>query len=166
MPENTPNQAKASANSQEQFGIQNIYIKDISFEAPNSPEIFAEKWKPQLEMEMSNNIKQLNEETYEVVLNLTVTVKAEEKTAFLAEVHQGGIFALKGFPKDKLSYMLNSYCPNILFPYARETVSSIVTRGGFQALWLAPLNFDALYTQRLQQQQQQAQGEKVTTISN
>lgn len=163
MPENTPNQAKAGANSQEQFGIQNIYIKDISFEAPNSPDIFTEKWKPQLEMEMSNNIKQLNEETYEVVLNLTVTVKAEEKTAFLVEVHQGGIFALKGFPKDKLSYMLNSYCPNILFPYARETVSSIVTRGGFQALWLAPLNFDALYSQRLQQQQQQ-QGEK--SISN
>jgi len=160
MPENTPNQAKAGANSQEQFGIQNIYIKDISFEAPNSPEIFTEKWKPQLEMEMSNNIKQLNEETYEVVLNLTVTVKAEEKTAFLVEIHQGGIFALKGFAKDKLSYMLNSYCPNILFPYARETVSSIVTRGGFQALWLAPLNFDALYTQRLQQQQQQQQGEK------
>ncbi len=160
MPENTPNQAKAGANSQEQFGIQNIYIKDISFEAPNSPEIFTEKWKPQLEMEMSNNIKELNEETYEVVLNLTVTVKAEEKTAFLVEIHQGGIFALKGFPKDKLSYMLNSYCPNILFPYARETVSSIVTRGGFQALWLAPLNFDALYSQRLQQQQQQQQGEK------
>ncbi len=160
MPENTPNQAKADANSQEQFGIQNIYIKDISFEAPNSPEIFTEKWKPQLEMEMSNNIKQLNEETYEVVLNLTVTVKAEEKTAFLVEVHQGGIFALKGFPKDKLSYMLNSYCPNILFPYAREIVSSIVTRGGFQALWLAPVNFDALYSQRLQQQQQQPQDEK------
>jgi preprotein translocase subunit SecB len=160
MPENTPNQAKAGANSQEQFGIQNIYIKDISFEAPNSPEIFTEKWKPQLEMEMSNNIKELNEETYEVVLNLTVTVKAEEKTAFLVEIHQGGIFALKGFPKDKLSYMLNSYCPNILFPYARETVSSIVTRGGFQALWLAPLNFDALYSQPLQQQQQQQQGEK------
>jgi preprotein translocase subunit SecB len=160
MPENMPNQAKADANSQEQFGIQNIYIKDISFEAPNSPEIFTEKWKPQLEMEMSNNIKQLNEETYEVVLNMTVTVKAEEKTAFLVEVHQGGIFALKGFPKDKLSYMLNSYCPNILFPYAREIVSSIVTRGGFQALWLAPLNFDALYSQRLQQQQQQPQDEK------
>jgi preprotein translocase subunit SecB len=160
MPENMPNQAKADANSQEQFGIQNIYIKDISFEAPNSPEIFTEKWKPQLEMEMSNNIKQLNEETYEVVLNMTVTVKAEEKTAFLVEVHQGGIFALKGFPKDKLSYMLNSYCPNILFPYAREIVSSIVTRGGFQALWLAPVNFDALYSQRLQQQQQQPQDEK------
>jgi preprotein translocase subunit SecB len=162
MPENMPNQAKADANSQEQFGIQNIYIKDISFEAPNSPEIFTEKWKPQLEMEMSNNIKQLNEETYEVVLNMTVTVKAGEKTAFLVEVHQGGIFSLKGFAKDKLSYMLNSYCPNILFPYARETVSSIVTRGGFQALWLAPLNFDALYSQRLQQQQQQ-QGEKSTS---
>jgi preprotein translocase subunit SecB len=106
-------------------------------------------------MEMSNTINKLeNEDAYEVVLNLTVTVKAGEKTAFLIEVHQGGIFAIKGFTKDKLSYMLNSYCPNILFPYARETVSSIVTRGGFQALWLSPLNFDALYAQRLQQQQE------------
>jgi preprotein translocase subunit SecB len=151
--EETPNQANAKA--QEQFGIQNIYIKDISFESPNSPQIFTEQWKPQLEMEMSNTINKLeNEDAYEVVLNLTVTVKAGEKTAFLIEVHQGGIFAIKGFTKDKLSYMLNSYCPNILFPYARETVSSIVTRGGFQALWLSPLNFDALYAQRLQQQQE------------
>jgi len=151
--EETPNQANAKA--QEQFGIQSIYIKDISFESPNSPQIFTEEWKPQLEMEMSNTINKLeNQDAFEVVLNLTVTVKAGEKTAFLIEIHQGGIFAIKGFTKDKLSYMLNSYCPNILFPYAREAVSSIVTRGGFQALWLSPLNFDALYAQRLQQQQE------------
>ncbi len=164
--EETPNPANAKA--QEQFGIQSIYIKDISFESPNSPQIFTEQWKPQLEMEMSNTINKLeNEDAYEVVLNLTVTVKVGgektageektaggEKTAFLIEVHQGGIFAIKGFTKEKLSYMLNSYCPNILFPYAREAVSSIVTRGGFQALWLSPLNFDALYAQRLKQQQE------------
>lgn len=162
MEEGTPNQADAA--TQEQFGIQNIYIKDVSFESPNSPQIFTEQWKPQLELEMSNNINKLNEDVYEVVLNLTATVKAGEKNAFLAEVHQGGIFTLKGFAQDKLSYMLNSYCPNILFPYARETVSNIVTRGGFQPVWLAPLNFDALYAQRIQQQQQQQSGGKPTKI--
>ncbi|MCK5523377.1 MAG: protein-export chaperone SecB [Thiomargarita sp.] len=163
--EETPNQANAKA--QEQFGIQSIYIKDISFESPNSPQIFTEEWKPQLEMEMSNTINKLeNQDAFEVVLNLTVTVKAGEKTAFLIEIHQGGIFAIKGFTKDKLSYMLNSYCPNILFPYAREAVSSIVTRGGFQALWLSPLNFDALYAQRLQQQQETKPKQQETKPTN
>ncbi|MDM8558344.1 protein-export chaperone SecB [Candidatus Parabeggiatoa sp. HSG14] len=146
----------------EQFGVQNVYIKDISFETPNSPQIFMESWKPQLEMEISNDINTLQDDIYEVVLNLTVTVKVGEKTAFLVEVHQAGIFALKGFAKEKLSYMLNSYCPNILFPYIRETISSLVTRGGFQPFFLAPVNFDALYNQRLQQQKQEKEGEKIT----
>lgn len=154
--EDTPNQAKADT-TQEQFGIQNIYVKDISFETPNSPHIFTEQWKPQLELELSNNINPLNEGVYEVVLNITATVKAGEKTAFLVEVHQAGIFAMSGFQEDKLLYMLNSYCPTVLFPFARETISNLVTRGGFQSLWLAPINFDALYAQQLQQKQQQSQ---------
>jgi len=153
----TPNQADAGAAAQEKFGIQNIYVKDLSFEAPNSPSIFMDKWKPQLELEMSNQIEKLNEELYEVTLNITATVKVEEKTAFLVELHQAGIFSLMGFPDDKLSYMLNSYCPNILFPFARESISNAVTRGGFQPLWLAPINFDALYAQQLQKKQEQAQ---------
>jgi preprotein translocase subunit SecB len=151
-----PEQANADGSGQEKFAIQNIYVKDLSFEAPNSPQIFMEQWKPQLELEMSNQINQLNEELYEVVLNLTATVKVADKTAFLVELHQAGIFTLVGFPDDKLSYMLNSYCPNILFPFARETVSNAVTRGGFQPLWLAPINFDALYAQQLQKKQEQA----------
>ena len=161
--EDTPNPATEAdtAATQEKFGIQNIYIKDISFETPNSPHIFMEQWKPQMELEMSNDIKQLNEDIYEVVLNLTATVKVSEKTAFLVEIHQAGLFTMTGFAKDKLSYMLNSYCPNILFPFAREVISSLVGRGGFQPLWLAPINFDALYAQRLQQNQQP--GEKNTT---
>jgi len=161
--EQTPNQdQKADTATQEQFGIQNIYVKDISFETPHSPHIFKEQWKPQLEMEISNDINNLNEGVYEVVLNLTATVKIGEKTAFLVEIHQAGIFAMKNIPEDKVSYMLNSYCPNILFPYARETVSSLVAKGGFQPLWLAPINFDVLYTQRLQKQKQQQQNQTPT----
>ncbi len=154
--EDTPNQANAGTTP-EQFGIQNIYIKDISFETPNSPQIFTQEWKPQIELELSNKINPLNEGVYEVVLNITATVKAAEKTAFLVEIHQAGIFTMSGFREDKLLYMLNSYCPTILFPFARETVSNIVTRGGFQSLWLAPINFDALYDQQLQEKQQQGQ---------
>jgi preprotein translocase subunit SecB len=154
---------EASTNTQqEQFGIQNLYVKDISFETPQSPQIFMEDWKPKMEYEISNNINHLEENYFEVVLNITVTVKVEEKTAFLVEVHQAGIFVLSGFAQDHLNYMLNTYCPTILYPYARELISNLVTRGGFQPLLLAPVNFEALYAE--QQQQQQAQAEPTTTI--
>ncbi|MCK5877096.1 MAG: protein-export chaperone SecB [Candidatus Marithrix sp.] len=139
----------------EQFVIQNIYVKDVSFETPNSPQIFMEQWKPKLELEISNDIKQLNDELFEVVLNLTSTVKVEEKTAFLVEIHQAGLFIIKGFPNDRMSHMLNAYCPNVLFPFARENVANLVIKGGFQPLWLSPINFDALYAQQLQKQNQQ-----------
>lgn len=152
---------EASTNTQqEQFGIQNLYVKDISFETPQSPQIFMEDWKPKMEYEISNNINNLEENYFEVVLNITVTVKVEEKTAFLVEVHQAGIFVLSGFAQDHLNYMLNTYCPTILYPYARELISNLVTRGGFQPLLLAPVNFEALYAE----QQQQAQAEPTTTI--
>jgi len=138
--------------AQEQFAIQNIYVKDISFETPNSPQIFLQTWKPHLSVEINNEVNKLDENNnYEVILNVTATVKVEEKTAFLVEIHQAGIFTLVGFAPDKLSYMLNSFCPNILFPYAREVISNIVTRGGFHPLVLAPVNFDAMYAHKLNQ---------------
>lgn len=144
---------EASTNTQEeQFGIQNLYVKDISFETPNSPHIFMEDWKPKIEHEISTNIKNLEGNAFEVVLNVTVTVKSEEKTAFLVEVHQAGIFVVSGFAEDQLKYMLNTYCPTILYPYAREMISNLVTRGGFQPLLLAPINFEALYAEQQQQQ--------------
>jgi len=150
--EDTPNPAKVDNSTQGQFGIQNVYVKDISFETPNSPHIFLEQTQPKTELEMSTSSNKLNEETYEVVLNITVTVKVGEKTAYLVEVHQAGIFAIKDFSNDKLSYMIHSYCPTILFPFARETISNLVSRGGFQPLWLSPLNFEAIYAQQLQKQ--------------
>lgn len=141
---------------QGQFAIQKIYVKDISFETPNSPQSFTEQWEPNVNMNLNTNAQGVAEHNYEVVLSLTVTVTNNDKTAYLVEVQQAGIFHLEGFPDHILSHMLGSFCPNILFPYARETVSDIVTRGGFPQLLLNPINFDALYEQHLQQQAQQA----------
>jgi preprotein translocase subunit SecB len=134
------------------FTIQRIYVKDVSFETPHAPEIFREEWKPEVNVDLQTKTNRLEEGIYDVVLHLTVTVKMGEKTAFLVEVHQAGIFTLRGFPQEQLAHALGSMCPNILYPYARETISDIVIRGGFPQLLLAPVNFDALYLQHLEQQ--------------
>lgn len=137
-----------------QFGIQKIYVKDISFEAPNSPQCFTEEWKPAVNLDLNTNAQGIAEHTFEVVLSLTVTVQNNEKTAYLVEIQQAGIFNLANFVDEQLREMLGAYCPNLLFPYAREAVSDIVTRGGFPQMLLAPINFDALYEQHLKQQEQ------------
>ena len=142
---------------QGKFHIHRIYIKDISFEAPNSPHMFNEKRDPENTLDLNSNAHKLTDNIYEVVLSITVTVKNVDKTAFLVEVHQAGIFEIEGFNDDDLRAMLGSFCPNIIFPYAREAVSDIVTRGGFPQLLLSPINFDALYQQHLQQQEQQTE---------
>lgn len=141
-----------------QFAIQRIYTKDISFETPNSPTIFTEKWEPQVNVDLNSSGTKLAEGVFEVVLALTVTAKLGEKTAYLAEVQQAGVFGMEGFSEQDLGGMLHSFCPNILFPYAREVVSDLVSKGSFPQLLLAPINFDALYAQHLQQQQ--AKGEE------
>jgi len=140
------------------FNIQRIYVKDSSFEAPHAPEIFREEWKPEVNVDLQTKTNRLEDTIYEVVLHLTVTVKMIEKVAFLVEVHQAGIFTLKGFPQDQLSHVLGSMCPSILYPYARETISDLVIRGGFPQLLLAPVNFDALYLQHMEQQGKGEQG--------
>lgn len=148
------------SETEKQFAIQRIYVKDLSFESPNAPEIFAgDEWKPEVNIQLNTETKRLNDGVVEVVLAVTVTAKAGDKTAFLAEVQQAGIFAITGFDENEMSHMLGSYCPNLLFPYAREAVSDLVSRGSFPQLLLSPVNFDALYAQHLQQQQQQAEGE-------
>ena len=144
---------EAKEGQQGQFNIQKIYTKDISFEAPNSPKVFTEKWEPQNNLDLNTNASPIAENTYEVVLSLTVTAKLGDNTAYLCEIHQAGIFSIEGFADSDLHAMLGSFCPNILFPYAREAVSDIVTRGGFPQLLLAPINFDALYEQHMQQAQ-------------
>ena len=140
-----------SDNNAKEFGIQKIYIKDVSFETPNSPEIFREQWQPDINLQLNNNTKTIEDNIHEVILTLTVTAKIGDKTAFLIEVQQAGIFNIKGYSEQEMGAMAGAYCPNILFPYARETISDMVTRGGFPQLLLAPINFDALYQQHLQQ---------------
>lgn len=142
--------------SEGRFNIQKIYIKDLSFETPNSPAIFTEQWEPQNNLDLNSATRGLAENIYEVVLSITLTAKQGDKTAYLVEVQQAGIFHIEGFSQDDLHAMLGSFCPNLLFPYARETVSDVITRGGFPQMLLAPINFDALYHQHLQQQAQQS----------
>ncbi len=146
----------------QQFIIQKIYAKDISFETPNSPQLFTEKWEPELKVDLHTAINPIAEGVFEVVLTVTATVKVGEKTAFLAEVQQAGIFNITGFEKPQLDGMLGSYSPNILFPYAREIVSDLVNKGGFPQLILQPVNFDAIYQQHIQQKDtEQAASEAV-----
>ncbi len=147
--------AEAANNQEKQFSLQKLYVKDVSFETPNSPEIFTRPWDPKVEFNLASNAKQLQENLFEVTVTTTLTVTVEEKTAYLVEVCQAGIFAMVNFDEEELSPLLGSYCPNILFPYAREAVSDLVTKGGFPPMLLAPINFDALYAQHLQQVQAQ-----------
>jgi preprotein translocase subunit SecB len=137
-------------DGQTQFTIQKVYVKDISFEAPNSPQMFLEKWEPDVSLQLSNTATVLNGNTHEVVLSLTVTAKIKDKTAYLVEVQQAGIFDIVGYDEAQLAAVVGSYCPHVLFPYAREAISDLVSRGGFPQLLLAPLNFDALYRQHLE----------------
>ncbi|MDD2661941.1 MAG: protein-export chaperone SecB [Methylococcales bacterium] len=139
---------------EKQFSIQKIYTKDLSFETPNSPKVFTEKWAPAVDFNLGTHVLPLDDSMYEVALTVTITVKNGDATAYLVEVNQAGIFALDGFTEAEMGPMLGSFCPNILFPYARESISDLVTRGGFPQMLLAPVNFDALYSQHLQQAQQ------------
>ena len=138
---------------QPNFSIQKIYVKDVSFESPESPEIFKfTKWDPKIELNLNNAHSKIDDNMYEAILTVTATVKHEDKVAYLTEVQQAGIFALVGFNENDQKYLLGSQCMNILFPYAREAISDLSNRGGFPPLILAPVNFDALYQQHMQKQ--------------
>ena len=146
-----------SEQPQQQFSIQKIYVKDVSFESPNSPGVFTEgEWKPDVNVQLNTEVKGNGNDLHEVILTVTVTAKQADKTAFLVEVKQAGIFQLAGFEQEQLGGMLGAYCPETLFPYAREAISDLVTKGGFPQLLLSPVNFNALYMQHQQQQQAQA----------
>lgn len=139
-------------NEQPSFGIEKIYVKDLSVEVPNAPEIFLEREAPQVEIQLNTSGSGLGDGAYEVVLTVTVTAKAADKTVFLVEVGQAGIFRLVNVPNEQIEPLLAVACPNILFPYARETVSDAITRAGFAPIVLQPVNFEAMYMQRLQEQ--------------
>nr|VFK41977.1 MAG: preprotein translocase subunit SecB [Candidatus Kentron sp. SD]VFK48016.1 MAG: preprotein translocase subunit SecB [Candidatus Kentron sp. SD] len=152
-PENKDNTQPNPKTPSGQFAIHRIYTKDISFETPNSPGIFRLDWQPELDVQLFTDASRLETEVYEVIMRITVTVKVKDKTAFLAEVHQAGIFGIGEPQEDHLKHILSSFCPNILFPFAREAISDLVSRGGFPQLLLAPVNFDAMYAKHLRETQ-------------
>lgn len=144
----------SNEQKQQQFGIQRIYIKDSSFESPNVPEIFTgDKWAPEVNVQINSNNNKVADDAYEVELKITITAKQSKKTAFLAEVVQAGVFQVTGFADQELGGVLGAYCPETLFPFAREAIAEMVNKGGFPQLLLAPVNFAELYKQHLQQQQ-------------
>jgi len=152
----TEEQVNQQDQAEQQFIIERIYIKDISFEAPNSPAVFTQNWEPDTNLNLNTQVNPLGDDHYEVELHVTVSVKDKEgKTAFLVEVIQAGAFLIKGYPQEQLGHLLASYCPSNLFPYAREVISNLVSKGSFPEMHLSPINFDALYAQRLQEEQAQ-----------
>jgi preprotein translocase subunit SecB len=153
--ENQPAQGQAAGQAQEQqFSIQKLYLKDVSFESPNVPTIFTDgEWQPEVNIQLNSSNKSIGQDTFEVDLKITVTAKQQKKTAFLVELTQSGIFTVAGFDQDNLRGMLGAYCPETLFPFAREGIAELVSKGGFPPLLLAPVNFNALYMQQAQQQQ-------------
>jgi preprotein translocase subunit SecB len=150
-----PEQQQQSQDER-QFALQKIYVKDLSFETPNSPAIFTENWEPNVNIELNTEGKLLAPDVHEVILGVTVTTKIGEKVAYLCEVHQAGVFTVKGFNEQELGPMLGSYCPNVLFPFAREVISDLVSKGGFPQMLLAPVNFDAIYMDHVKKQQAQS----------
>ena len=150
---------QAAADSQapqQQFTLQRIYTKDISFESPSTPDVFRQQWQPNVNIDLNTKSARVDEEgNHEVVLTLTVTAKMGEDTAFLVEVQQAGIFFVVGIEGEALRQVLATVGPNILFPYARESIDALVVKGGFPPLMLSPVNFEALYRQAVAQQAQQ-----------
>ncbi|MGH8657016.1 MAG: protein-export chaperone SecB [Gammaproteobacteria bacterium] len=146
------NEVSAGKPSAPQLHIQKIYIKDSSFEAPQTPQIFAKEWKPVVDIQLANKSVRLSDDVYEVVLTVTVTVQSQGQMAYLVEVQQSGLFQIVGVPEGRCKAIVSAVCPNILFPFARETVANLVSRGGFPQLLLAPINFEALYAEQLHRQ--------------
>lgn len=164
MADETPNNANgadAAANPAEasgpQFTVEKIYVKDVSFEVPNAPAVFNEQVQPQLQMNLNQRVQRVGEQGFEVVLGITLTCSQGEKTAYLAEIQQAGVFGLAGFDEGQLDAMLGIHCPNVLYPYARQTVSDLIQAGGFPPFLMQPINFEALYAEGLRQRNAQAE---------
>jgi len=150
--------AGASAAPQASFQIEKLYIKDLSLEVPNAPQVFMQPENPQLEIQVRNEGTQFADGLFEVTVTVTVTARAGEKTVFLAEAAQAGIFSVRGIPPEDLDPLLGIGCPTILYPYVREAISDLVTRAGFPAVVLAPVSFEQIYLER---RQQAADGPKI-----
>ncbi|MFT6050531.1 MAG: preprotein translocase subunit SecB [Halioglobus sp.] len=149
---------------QQQFSMQRIYTKDISFESPSSPDVFKKQWQPKVNVDLNTKSDKIDElGNFEVVLTITITALLDEETAFLVEVQQAGIFFIAGIEGENLRRILATAAPNILFPYARENIDSVCVKGGFPAVMLAPVNFDALFQQAVAQSAAAASEEESAT---
>ena len=148
--------AAEEQQAQAQFQLQKLYVKDVSFELPNAPQIFQEDGQVEIKMNLAQRVENLADNVHEVVLTVTVTATLGEKTAYLAEVQQAGIFSIVGLNEQAQHAALNTLCPHTLFPYARRSITDMVADGGFPPLVLQPINFDQIYAQRLQEAQSQA----------
>ena len=159
MSEDTANGAAAEQPQPQgaSFSVEKIYTRDVSFESPNAPQMFNEQGQPDLSMNLNQRVTQLADNVFEVVLGVTLTCKLGEKTAYLAEVQQAGIFGLAGFDPAGLDAMLGAHCPAVLYPYARAAISDLIGNGGFPPFQLQPINFDALYAEGLRQRAAQQQ---------
>ncbi|MGH8054786.1 MAG: protein-export chaperone SecB [Stenotrophomonas sp.] len=140
------------------FTIEKIYVKDVSFESPNSPNIFNENVQPDLQLNLNQKVQRLSDTAFEVVLGVTLTCKAGDKNAYVAEVQQAGVFGLIGLEPQAIDVLLGTQCPNILFPYVRSMISDLIQAGGFPPFYLQPINFEGLYAETLRQRQSQGEG--------
>ncbi len=158
MSEEQSQQAMAGEQAQPQFQLQKIYTKDMSFELPNAPQVFQETGQAEVNLNLSQRVNNIDETTYEVILSVTVTAVSNEKTSYLAEVHQAGLFTISGLPEPQLQGELNTLCPHTLFPFAARSITDMVAAGGFPPLVLQPINFEQVYAQRMSQASAQADG--------
>ncbi len=158
-PESPQPGAAAAEGAGAQFLLQKLYLKDVSFESPGAPGVFNETGQPDIGLNMAQNVANLGDNNYEITLTVTVTCKVGEKTAYLAEVKQAGVFHIAGFQPPQHGLMVGAYCPNVLFPYARQVVSDLVLGGGFAPLVLQPINFEQIYAEQIRQRAAQAEAQ-------
>lgn len=158
MAEENTQEAATEATQVPQFQLQKIYVKDVSFEIPGAPQIFQEDGQVEIKMNLAQKVENLSDGVHEVTLTVTVTANLGEKTAYLAEVQQAGIFAISGLNEQSTHAAMNTLCPHTLFPYARRLITDLVAEGGFPPLVLQPINFDQIYAQRMQEAAQAQSG--------
>jgi preprotein translocase subunit SecB len=155
--EATNGAASAETPTPAQFNVQKIYLKNVSFESPNAPMVFNEQATPQLQLNLNQKVMRFDADLFEVVLSITLTCTIDEKTAYLAEVDQAGVFGLSGFDATGLDMMLATHCPNVLFPYARQALGEMISLGGFPPFLLQPLNFEGIYAENLRRRMEEGQ---------
>ena len=150
---------KKPDTEQPQFSIQRVYLKDLSFETPQGPSAFKKKWQPKVSQDLNTKTSQVEDGIFEVALRVTINIKDGDDTIYIVEAEQAGLFNIKGFSDEQLPQVLNTTCPGILFPYLRETLDTVVTKGTFPALLLPPINFDALFANAVKQAEANQNGD-------